>query len=167
MPTYLLDILIEEAQLLACCRSIRTPIWIRIRADGLCQPFDTRAVAACARPSWKTAVRLVLDLPRLEGAHFKATLNSSGYVGEVLPIAASQVRLTGLPVGRPGRFVFPLQSAQDFGVQAAMLSVTASISEVALRPRPALEPAGPVWGWGTQQPVRQEPEWTGYRPMTF
>jgi hypothetical protein len=161
MPTYLLDILVEEAQLFACCRNISTPVWIRLRADGLCQSFDTPAVAACPRPSWRTAVRLVLDLPSLEHGHVKATLRTSGCLGEVLPVACAQVRLTALPKGRPARFSFPLQSALDFAVQAAVLSVTASISELALRPpRAASQPTQDLrgmeqytrapWGWNTQ-----------------
>jgi hypothetical protein len=141
MPTYLLDILVQDAQLYAACSAIRTPIWITIRADGLQQPFDTPAVPASPRPSWRTPVRLVLNLPNLSGGHFKATLRTAGYLGEIVSIACSQVRLSSLPAGRPKSFVFALQNTRDFAEQAATLAVTAAISEVVLHPpAPAARP---------------------------
>jgi hypothetical protein len=148
MPTYLLDIVIEEAQLYTPCSTIRTPIWITIRADGLQQPFNSPQVPACPRPSWRTPVRLVLNLPNLQSGHFKATLRTAGYLGEVSSVACSQVHLNTLPIGRPGRFNFPLQHTQDFSVQAATLWVTACISELELRPQPP--PSQPQMG---MQPV--------------
>jgi hypothetical protein len=148
MPTYLLDILVEDAQLYTACSGIRTPIWITVRADGLQQPFDTPAVPACPRPSWRTPVRLVLNLPNLAGGHFKATLRTAGYLGEIISIACSQVRLSSLPVGRPRSFQFALQNTRDFAEQAATLSVTAAISEVFLHPQAPLAAPGPAGGRG-------------------
>jgi hypothetical protein len=172
MPTYLLDILVEEAQLYACCSQIRTPIWITIRADGLQQPFDTPAVPASPRPSWRTPVRFVLNLPNLTSGHFRATLRTTGYLNEVISIACSQVRLNSLPSGRPGRFNFPLQNTQDFSVQAATLCVTASISEVSFQaptqPRPVLPPVWALptpdaWTQNTAPPPQPPPApWAGY-----
>jgi hypothetical protein len=120
----------------------------------------------------------VLDLPHLHGGHLKATLRTTGYLGEVLAVACSQVLLSALPLGRPGHFRFPLQSTQDFSVQAATLSVTASIREFAMQPAPLtqLPPAQPPWpqpqapatgnAWlrNTQQPAMpMVPDgWAGY-----
>jgi hypothetical protein len=152
MPTYLLDILVEDAQLYTACSTIRTPLWITIRADGLQQGFDTPSVPACPRPSWRTPVRLVLNLPSLNGCHFKATLRTSGYLGEVISIACSQVRLSGLPTGRPRSFQFALQNTRDFAEQAATLSVTAAISELALSPQAQPPGSGPPDAGPRQRP---------------
>jgi hypothetical protein len=157
MPTFLLDMVVEGAQLYSPCSTIRTPIWITIRADGLQQPFDTPSVPASPRPSWRTPVRLVLNLPNLATGHFKATLRTTGYLGEILSVACSQVRLSNLPVGRPAHFQFPLQNTQDFAIQAATLSITASIREVALQPRPLPQPEIPPGAW--QQPGIAAPPW--------
>jgi hypothetical protein len=110
---------------------------------------------------WRTPVRLVLNLATLANAHFKATLRTAGYLAEVLPIACSQVRLTGVPLGRPGRFQVPLQNARDFSVCAGMLCVTASISEVALAP-----PAAPVWVSRTEVPQASQRSkgWQNHEP---
>jgi hypothetical protein len=134
MPTYILDMLVEEAQLYWSLEGIQGPLWLTIRADGLGVAVDTPQVPASPTPSWRTPVRLILNLPTLEGRHFKAMLHSLGSQGQILSLACSQIRLSILPNGRPARFSFPLQNTVNFSVQAATVSVTASISEVRLTP---------------------------------
>jgi hypothetical protein len=156
MPTYICDILVEDAQLYESMSSFRTPLWITLRADGVQVTFDTPHVPASPHPCWNTPVRFVLNLPNLEDRHFKATLRTTGYLGEVLSIACSQVRLTMLPRGHPRKFSFPLQNTRDFSVQAATLSITAAISE--LPPTPARQGYTQTPNYGS--PVG--PPWNGY-----
>jgi hypothetical protein len=159
MPTYILDMLVEEAQLYWSLEGIQGPLWLTIRADGLGVAFDTPQVPASPNPSWRTPVRLILNLQSLEGRHFKTMLHSLGSQGQLLSLACSQIRLSILPNGRPARFSFPLQNTVNFSVQAATLSVTASISEVRLTPAvqrgPAPALAGPAVPGGGRAPPNE------------
>jgi hypothetical protein len=152
-----LDVLIEEAQLYESMSSIHTPLWITLRADGVQVTFDTPQVPASPHLRWNTPVRFVLNLPSLEGRHFKATLRTTGYLGEILSVACSQVRLSMLPHGHPRKFSFPLQNTRDFSIQAATLCITASLSEL---------PTVPVRQGYTQPPPNygnpMGPPWNGY-----
>jgi hypothetical protein len=88
-------------------------------------------------------------------------LRTTGYLGEVLSVACSQVRLNMLPHGHPRKFSFPLQNTRDFSIQAATLRITASLSEL---------PTAPVRKGYTQTPLNygnlMGPPWNGY-PGTF
>jgi hypothetical protein len=157
MPTYILDMLIENAQLYTSLECIHRPLWLTLRADGLQVAFDTPQVPASPNPSWRTPVRLVLNRPSLEGCHCKTMLHSTGRHGEVLSLGCSQIRLSSFPSGRPARFTFPLQNTQNYAIQAATLTVTACISEVVLtpkvQPRQAMPGyAAPVHGFPPRNP---------------
>jgi hypothetical protein len=146
MPTYILDILIESGDLYQACSSIKTPIWILIRADGLHQSFATSQVAPCPHPVWNCPARLVINLPTLEGSHFKATLCTSVYTGQVVPVASSQIRLSVLPCGTPSRLAFPLLNTGDYREPIGQL--TAKVSLLMLPPQPPPEPPAPdpsIW----------------------
>jgi hypothetical protein len=143
MPTYILDILVEAGDLYQVCSWIKTPIWILIRADGLQQSFATRHVFPCPHPIWNCPARLVINLPALDGSHFKATLCTSDPKGQVIPVAASQVGVSWLPCGRPGRLAFPFLNTRDFGQAVGQLTAKASLS--LLPPALGIEP-GPRAG---------------------
>jgi hypothetical protein len=146
---FLLDVLVEHATLYRPCSFVRSPIWITINADGLHQTFHTGAIPPCERTVWNCPARLILNLHRLDGMHFKVALRTHGGAGESVIIAASQVSLNTLGGGRPNRFAFPLLNPVDRVTPAAQLTMSASISEVALQPPVQIREERPV------QPVPQ------------
>jgi hypothetical protein len=151
MQTYLVDIVVHDVQLYEACNSIRNPMWITLKADGLSQTFTTSPLPPSPRIVWNCPVRLVLNLASLDDKHFKTTIHTTGYLGEDLAVACAQVRLNSLVFGQPKKFCFPLLNVRDFRVTAAMLTVTAAISVLPQQARQT--PSLP----GYQQPHRPLP----------
>jgi hypothetical protein len=164
MSRYILDLVVEEAQLYQCCSSIQSPFFIAIRADGLQQEFVTPHVPASPQPAWRCPVRLILNLPHLNNYHLRASLRTTLYHGQVAAVASAQVRLASLPTGQPIRISFPLQLAHDHTVQAATLTVTASLS-----PLPQAQTRPGTWGpqQGTQQPAGPQRALPNSTPRRF
>jgi hypothetical protein len=141
MPTYLLDMVVESGELYQPCSPIQTPIWIIIQSDGLHQMFSTSQVAPSPRPVWRCPARLVINLPDLDGTHFKATLCTSSPSGSVIAVGSSKVNLSTLPFGTPSRLSFALMSTQNVSVEAANLTMRATLSLLPLQT--PQQPTGP------------------------
>ena len=161
MTKYVLDLLIRDAELFTPCSWLRAPIWVDISADGLQKKFSTSQVAPCPHPSWNSGARLVLKLNTLTGSHFKAALMSYGPDGQPFPVAMSQIRLETLQLGMVRKFSFPLMLVQDYSIQAASLSVTATISALAQLQGHSVAPARPQ-EYRAAPPPRTD---QGYYPM--
>jgi hypothetical protein len=162
MPTFLLDIVVHDAQLYESCNGVKSPVWITIRCDGLEQRFSTPQQPPSFRVTWNCPVRLVLNLPSLDSGHFKATLKTTGYLGEDLAIGCSQVRLSALGIGQPKRFSFPLINVKDSRVPAALATVTAGIT---ILPQQQIRNTAPNLPYpGVPRAPAQDPRatWNGY-----
>jgi hypothetical protein len=168
MPTFLLDIVVHDAQLYESCNGVKGPVWITIRCDGLEQRFSTPQLPPSARVTWNCPVRLVLNLPSLEVGHFKTTLKTTGYLGEDLAIGCSQVRLGSLGIGQPKRFSFPLLNVKDFRIPAALATVTAGITVLPQQPQLRNTTPNLMYQGEPRVPV-QDPRgtWNGYPPQAM
>jgi hypothetical protein len=115
---------------------------------------------------WNCPVRLVLNLPTLDGSHFKATLRTRGYLSEDVALACSQIQLNTLMMGQPRRFSFPLMLVQNYQIPAAMVSVTVGLSMLPPPNRPQ-----PYTGYQPPPPMGPPPAprvpYTGYPGAPF
>jgi hypothetical protein len=149
LSTYCLDVLVEGAALADGWRSIATPVFISVRADGVPRAAWTSPVAIAPNLTWREPFRLVLRLPGLDGFSLIASLRAQ--TGAVV-VAGGRLPLASLPFGRPARIVFPLQSASDAAVELAKLTIAAAISPImspsdaAGRPPSGRNPYEGRWG---------------------
>jgi hypothetical protein len=143
MPTYLLDIVVEEAQLYQSMSFVRSPIWVRVCPDGVEQYFETPPVAPGPSVVWHTPVRFVLNLPTLNAAHLRASIRTHGGGAASAALACSQIQLGQITLGRPSHFAFPLLLAPSFIEPAANLTVTMSFSQFNKVPVVQIQPVVP------------------------
>lgn len=129
MPTYLLDMVIDEAQLTNCMDRMKGVVWLMIRADGDSQTICTSHETAEPLIKFNQRVRMSLTLPTLEGQYLKVSLFSNDETGKSMVLAASQVRLNMIPHGSPKKFVFPLIVIGSTTDEAAIVKMTANICQ--------------------------------------
>lgn len=130
MPTFLLDIVIDETELADPLPIMTTLMWLTVRADGVSQTASTSQQMTQSTIHFNYRVRLVLNLPTLEGRYIKISLCGSDAQGNGIVLAGAQIRLTRLPYGTPKKFMFPLLAVESVTVQRATVGMTACISQV-------------------------------------
>jgi hypothetical protein len=137
---FLLDIIIEDVQFHACLKSLASPVWLVVKADGVRQQIAGPFLWANGVAQLNMGSRLVLDLESLDGHYFRTSLCTfTPDRGKVLILAGAQIPLVGLP-NRSHSFTYPLLKASDFTTQAAIISAKSMLQELDFE---ALEPPEP------------------------
>lgn len=150
--SYILDIVVKEADLMPILSDIGTPLWFVINADGLPNQFFTPKVCFNMHPVWNCPMRLIIQVPDIARAYLYVTLCTFAENGtDVRGIARARVGLRSLPNGTPKQFRFPLMYTSNSAFEALQLYLIATLSSIAPTMR-----NGPHSG-----PVRPEQQFTG------
>jgi hypothetical protein len=134
MANFVLDIVLEETQFSSQLRTLRAPVWLCVAADGIRQQPTTAQVPAKGTQRFCHPMRLVLNLPALEGYYFRTrlcTYNEDG--SSVRVLANSQISLARFPTGTPQMFTYPLLNCHNTAMELAIVSARAAISRVDLQ----------------------------------
>jgi hypothetical protein len=133
MRSFVLDIMFEETQFSGNLRSLPTPVWLSICADGIRQQPTTPQVPATTTAHFQYPIRLVLNLPALDGYYFKTRLCTyTEDRSSVRVLANAQIALSRLLVGVPQQFTYPLLAVQNTAMELAIVSARAAISPLDL-----------------------------------
>ncbi|OHS99972.1 hypothetical protein TRFO_33495 [Tritrichomonas foetus] len=145
MPTYILDLVIERAQVLNSCPPAGSPVWIMIQADGVHQVFNTPAQLLSQMLQFNSPARFILTLMNLENSFLIAKLcTNDPRSGATHVLAQSQIQLSTLPKKTPKNFSFPLKSSYNLSKDAMLLTLTATISMLPQAP-PTVQPQPPSY----------------------
>jgi hypothetical protein len=134
MANFVLDIVLEDTQFSSQLRSLRSPVWLCVTADGLRQQRTTTEVPATGTQRFHHPLRLVLNLPELDGYYFRTRLCTYGEDGSsVRVLANSQISLARLPLGTSQMFTYPLLNCHNPKMEFAIVRARAAISRVDLQ----------------------------------
>jgi hypothetical protein len=131
---FLLDVIIEEVQFHGYLRSLPTTVWIIIKTDGVRQAVRSDAVWPRQTARLNLQLRLVLDLPCLEGYYFRTSLCTfTPDRSQVKVLASSQIALQSLPNDPCHSFTFPLLKAGDPSTEAVIIGAKTVLREIDLQ----------------------------------
>ncbi|OHS98813.1 hypothetical protein TRFO_01873 [Tritrichomonas foetus] len=135
MSQYILDIMVNSADLSPDIQSLKSPLWLIFKADGNNHNCQTPQVKPSS-PVWNYGFRLIISLPDLSGAYLFVNLCTTNQkTKQIVLLGNSKVSIKGLPVGYPKKFAFPIMNSKNTAIIAAKLSLTATLS--AIVPSPA------------------------------
>ena len=138
--SYILDLVIKEAEFCSDMPIYTTPLWLNLKADGLPQEIHSNQAFPSKAPKWNYPIRLILQIPDVQAAYLYVTLCTfQSTLKTVYAIARSRIGLRTLPSGIPRQFKFPLMlpNTSKLGVY---LTMVASLSE--FTPKPTIYSAG-------------------------
>ena len=129
--TYILDVLIREAQFSNYLRNITSPMWFVVQATGLSKSVMTQKVIPQAVIVFNFASRLILNLQTLQDTYLTISLCTVSARDPTKPqlIASARVRLANLPLGQMVKLNFPLFDSMDSRKEAVILDVQACLSD--------------------------------------
>jgi hypothetical protein len=134
MANFVLDIVLEDTQFSSQLRSLRSPVWLCVTTDGIRRQLTTAQVPATGTQRFRHPLRLVLNLPALDGYYFRTRLCTYGEDGSsVRVLANSQISLAKLPIGTAQLFTYPLLNCHNPAMELAIVSARAAISRVDLQ----------------------------------
>lgn len=161
MNQYLLDVLINDADLSPDLANAQTPFGIMLRVDGLASTVNTPMVYQKGqRLSWNHPSRMILDIPDISTAYLYVVLYTTNpHSPNVETKGTAKVRLSAFPVGKPKKFSFPLKQYSNTAITTGSLHLTATISAFVpqyasmptYRPQPMYGPPVPQKGYYTTQ----------------
>ncbi|KAH0792703.1 hypothetical protein GPJ56_003326 [Histomonas meleagridis] len=128
MSSYLLDFIINSADLSEDIQSIDSKIFLAIKVDGINNMITTPKVHP-SKPKWDYAARLILVISDFSSAFvytLLCTINEASQ--QTIILGTSKVGLKSFPVGKPKKFQFPILSCENNAIVAAKLKLTATIS---------------------------------------
>ena len=139
IDTWILDLVIKDAEMGPDTQNLNTPLWFVIKADGLPQPVHTSQALPSSNPQWNFPVRLILQLNDISRAYLYVTLCTfkPGFEGPTA-IARSRIGLRSMPIGSPKQFKFPLMLSVNPNSLAAHACFMATLSPI--QPKPSLKP---------------------------
>jgi hypothetical protein len=136
MATFLLDVVLEEAQFASSLLGLARPIWLLFRADGFLKQITTPQIAPVNTARFQFPFRLVLALPYLDNHHLKTSLCTFGAASrQVEVLANAQIRLTSVALSNGQPFTYSLLSIAHPATALALVSARATVA--ALDPAPA------------------------------
>ena len=131
--TYILDILIEEAQFSSYLHRIKKPMWFVLKADGVKKSVNSKQVMPQSLIEIKFGARIILNLENLSSSYLTMHLCMAPDVSnpqKILIVACSKMKLESISTGKCVRFNFPLFDTMNPSKEAVLLSVQASISDM-------------------------------------
>lgn len=151
MSSWILDLVIKDAEINEDLASTKSPIWFVVQADGLQQPFSTKQVQYSRTPSWNYPARLVLKVSDISQAYMYVVLCTFGPDNIINPLCRARVGLRNLPIGSPKTFKFPLMQIDNNEWESATVRCVATLSS--FTPQVYLPPAmnRPMMNAGMQQ----------------
>jgi len=127
--SWILDLVIRDAEIKEEYSNIEKPIWFVVSANGLNQPFSTPQVTPTKSPKWNYPARLVLKFSDITTAYLYVTLCTFGNDNNVIiPLARARVGLRTFPIQNPRQFTFPLMNVNDLSQEFSTLRLIATIS---------------------------------------
>jgi hypothetical protein len=130
LPTYCLDVLIEQTTLADVFVVVKTPVFILLRVDELPGTARTPHMRIARTMTWGDAFRFIFQLPELDRFGLVSSLCTRTNTGDEIPIAFGRLPLVTLRFDRPVRITFPLQEAADVALQVAELAMIVRMSLV-------------------------------------
>ena len=129
--TFILDLVIKEAEMGEQMAHLKTPLWFVLTADGLSQPAQSTQAIPCQRPRWDWPVRLILSIQDITRAYLYVTMATYKIGADgVMAIARSKIGLRSLPIGKPKQFKFPLMQSSNAANIVAQVTFIATLSSI-------------------------------------
>ena len=136
-PTpYILDIVIQEAEMGPSHSELETPLWFILTADGFnSEPIQSTQAIPGPNPKWNFPVRMILSIVDITRAYLYVTLATYKVGGGgIMTIARSRIRLKSMPDGTPKKFRFPLMDSNNSACVASTATFIATLSSISVQP---------------------------------
>lgn len=128
--SWILDLVVKEAEMGPGLENLQTPLWFILTADGLNQQIPTTQAIPCKKPKWDFPARMILTLSDISRAYLYVTLTTFNVgANGTYALARSRIGLRSLPIGSPKTFKFPLMQSSNGANVAATVTFVATLSQ--------------------------------------
>jgi hypothetical protein len=126
--SYVLDLVVHEADVLEDVRNLGPELFLEFKLDGLSQLCVIPPRTPAPHIKWDFPVRLILHVNDFSRSFMYAAMVAADAGGGRVNFGRAKFPLKSLPIANPKRFKFPLMSSQNNAICVAHVHLTASLS---------------------------------------